>query len=40
MRFGVQISARAEVWFEISPPAPLSQLGCDEYTDRMLAVGR
>ena len=41
VRFGVQTPARAEIWFEISaPPAPPSQLGYDEYTDRTLSVGR
>jgi len=40
-RFGVQIPAMAEIWFEISvPPAPPSQLSYDEYNDRTLSVGR
>ena len=35
--FGVQIPARAEIWFESSAtPAPTSQLGYDEYTDYTL----
>ena len=34
MRFRVQNSAKAEIWFEISASlAPPSQLSYDEYTD-------
>ena len=41
MRLGVQIPARAEIWFEISAPPVLStQLNYDEYTDHTLSVGR
>ena len=40
-RFGAQIPARAENWFEISAPCvPPRQLSYDEYTDRTLSVGR
>ena len=40
-RFKVQISASAEIWFEISVSlAPPSQLRYDEYTDCTLTVGR
>jgi len=40
-RSGVQIPARAEIWFKISAPtAPSSQLIYDEHTDRTLSVGR
>ena len=33
-RLAVQIPARADIWFEISAPAPPNQLSYDEYTDR------
>jgi len=41
MRFGVQILARAEIWFKISaPPEPPNQPGYEEYTDCTQPVGR
>ena len=40
-RSGVQIPARAGIWFEISDPlAPPSLLSGNEYSDRTLSVGR
>ena len=41
MRFGVKIPAKAEIVIAISAtPAPLSELGYDDRTDRTLSVGR
>jgi len=39
-RLGVEITSRADIWFEIyAPPALSSQLSYDEYAGLALAVG-
>ena len=38
-RFGIEIPARAKIWFEISaPPAPPSQFSYDEHTGHTLSM--